>query len=63
MDDEFKAFGARYGDLQEAPGVVGADEHFEIFNIESSHWVSVGVEDGSIRDPVSSGAPEDHGVH
>lgn len=63
MHNEIEAFGARNGDLQEAPGFVGADEHVEISKIESSHRVSVGVEYGSVRDPVSSGAPEDHGVH
>lgn len=63
MHDEFKAFRARYRDLQEAAGLVGAYEHFEISKIESSHGVPVGVEYGSVSDPMSSGAPEDHGVH
>jgi hypothetical protein len=33
VNDKFEAFGARHADLQEAPGVVGADEHVEIFKI------------------------------
>ena len=63
MNDEFKAFSARHRHLQEAAGVIGTDEHFEISEIESSHRVPVGVEYGSVGDPMSPGAPEDHGVH
>ena len=63
MHDELKALRLRDSDLQEASGLVGADEHLEIVNVESSHGVPVGVEHGVVTDPVSSGAPEDHGVH
>ena len=63
MHDEFKAFRTRHPDLQEAASLVGAYEHFEVSKIESSHGVSVGVEYGSVSDPMSPGAPEDHGVH
>ena len=63
MDDELKTLCARDPNLQEAASLVGPDEYLQIFKVESSHGVSVGVENGWVADPMPSGAPEDHRIH
>jgi hypothetical protein len=63
VDDELHAFSRRHSDLEQAPRLVGADQHDEIVEIEDSDWVAVGVEHVIVIDPVVAGACQDHGIH
>ena len=63
MDDEIHTFTGRHAYLEEAPGVVGTDQHDEIVRIEDADRVAVGVEHVVVADPVFAGARQDHGVH
>jgi len=63
MDDELDALGNRETDLEEAAGVVGADDHREVVEGEDSDWAAVGVEDLFVGDAVLASARDDHRIH
>lgn len=62
VDDELHAFSCGDSDLDQAPRLVGAEQHDEIVEIEDPDWVAVGVEHVIATDLVFAGACQDHGI-
>jgi hypothetical protein len=63
VNDEIDAFSFGHADLEGLPGLVRADEHDEVIEIECSDWVPVGVGHVGVADPAFAGALQDHGIH
>ncbi len=63
MDDELDTFCRRDADLEHPPGLIGADQHDQVVDVEDPDRVALGVEHVVVGDPVFAGACQDHGIH
>jgi hypothetical protein len=62
VDDELDAFACNHDNLEQAPCLVGTDQHDEIITLEDSDEVAVSVEHVNVTNPVFAGARQDHRV-
>ena len=63
MHNELHTLTSHYTDLEQAPGLVTADQHDEIIEIKDPDWVAVGVEHVVVTDPVLAGTCQDHRIY
>jgi len=63
MDDELDAFTFGDTDLKKTTVLICADQHHKIAKVEHSYWVSVGVQNVLVLDPVLAGTVQNHGIH
>lgn len=52
MNDELDTLACRHADLEEAAGLVGADQHHEVVKAKHSNRVAIGVQHVVIADSV-----------
>jgi len=63
MNNELHTLCHSNTDLEKVPVDRGADQHDQIFDLEHSNWIAVGVEHVFIRDSVLSGTFKNHRIH
>lgn len=63
MNYELDALGDDEADLEQSTGVVGANQHREVVEVEDADRVAVGVKDLHVGDPVLACTGDDHGIH